>query len=356
MPVYPVKDKGCWRFEFNRVIKAPDGTKSRVRATKLLPKAWGRTEAEKYDRDETARLYAVATGAQRPEPLIDEAVKLYLDKCAPKHRDKGKKAAQDLAHLYPYFHRRPVSQFAAVASAYSDDHHDLADGTRHNRLATLKAAGRYAWKRHKLTDHDPTAHMEIPRPNNVREIQLPVERVWKLLDAIRAIDVESCALFTLAFRVGSRWIKGVHPRQPEDILRNGRDVWLRVGVTKNGTPRMKWVHPDARWALGHIPFTHAPNYYYRRYRKALQVSGLAELPGLKRFRPHDMRHVIGTDIRMRGGSLEDVGAALDHISYAASQRYAEIVPAQVKRVLAGVGGASKKVHTARRRRALKKAA
>lgn len=166
-------------------------------------------------------------------------------------------------------------------------------------------------------------------PSNQREVHTPVAKVEGLLKAIE--DRETRAVFTLAFRTGSRWVKGILPRQPEDVKRAGRDVWLVIGITKNGTPRMKWVHPKARWALKYLPFERSEDYYYKRFVAARSRIGLDGL------RAHDLRHVVGTDIRMRGGSLEDVGAALDHLSHQASARYAHIVPAQVKRVLAGVG-------------------
>lgn len=323
MPVYIDKDKGRWRFEFNRVIAG-----KRTRATKLLPAGWDRTKAEKYDRRETSRLYALASGVERPEPTIGQAVALYLDHRIPKLRN-GRKAGQDLAFLVEYIDGRPMSELADAAREYSFEHPDLAPATVRNRLAYLKAACRYAWKKHKLTDHDPTGQLELPTVSNTRDVQLPVKRIVELLKAIE--DLEARALFTLAFRVGSRWIKGVWPRRPEDVERVGRDVWLRVGITKNGTQRMKWVHPDARWTLKYLPFKHSPTYYYDRFIKA------RELVGLQGTVAHDMRHVVATDIRRRGGSLGDVGAALDHDSHQASFRYAHITSPQVKRVLAGVG-------------------
>lgn len=353
MSVYPHQDERYrrrWRFSFNRVIEG-----RRVRATKLLPAGWSRTQAEEFDRKETARLYAIARGLERPEPLIGDAVALFNDKRAPQLRD-GKKRVRELAFLYPYIEDRPISELAEAAAEYVTDHPHLAAGTLHNRLAYLKAACRWAWKKAKLFQHDPTGHMEIPRPDGRRVVKLPIERVDALLEELRRIDIETCALFTLARRIGSRWISGVHARRPEDIVRHGRDVWLRIGITKGGEPKEKWVHPDARWALAHIPFTHAPNYYYRRYCEARAAVGLDALPGkLRRFVAHDIRHVIATDIRKRGGSLEDVGAALDHESRAASEIYAHIAPVQVKRVLQAIPGA-RKVHTAAARRRLKKAA
>lgn len=341
MPVYYDKDKERWRFTFNRIIAA-----QRTRATKLLPKGWSRTQAEKYDREETARLYAVASGVEKPEPTIGDAVTLYIEYRLPKLRT-GKRIAQELAHLFSYIEGKPMSKVAEVAREYMKENADLMEGTHHNRLAYLKAACRYAWKKHKLTELDPTGQMDVPKPDNRRHVHIPVEKVRELLKAIE--DEETRALFTLAFRVGSRWVKGVHPRQPEDVHRVGRDVWLHVGKTKNGSPRMKWVHPDAHWTLKHIPFQYTPEHYYRKFCDARVRVGL---PG---FWAHDMRHVIGTDIRKRGGSLEDVGAALDHDSYQSSERYSHIVPAQIKRVLAGVGSGGK-MHTRRSKKTRKKAA
>lgn len=346
MPVHYDKDKKRWRFAFNRVIRR-DGVRKRYRATKLLPAGWGAARRDQYDREESGRIYAIASGLERPEPTIDQAVALYLDERVPKLKNKGKnnksKVAQDLAHLVEpvdYLSGVPISQFADVAAQYVKDHPELSDGTLHNRLSYLKAAGRYAWKRRRAVfgPADPTAGMVIPRPDNQRQIHLPVQRVHDLLAELRAIDVASCALYSLAFRVSSRWRKGIWPRLPEDVVRNGRDVWLSVGITKNGTPRMKWVHPDARWALAFLPFKQCEEYYYDRFCLARAAVGLDKLPGkLKALTAHDMRHVVATDIRLRGGSLSDVGAALDHDSYQASQRYAQITPEQVKRVLAGVG-------------------
>lgn len=338
MPVYYAAEKKRWRFTFNRVIRG-----QRVRATKLLPASWDRARADTYDRTETARLYAIATGVQRPEAAIGDAVQLYLEYRVPRLRN-GRKAAQDLAKLLQHIDGRPISDLPDVAREYQAAHPELAPATVRNRLAYLKAACRYAWKKHGIAEHDPTSQMELPAVHNARDVQIPVARIRKLLAAID--DRETRALYTLAFRIGSRWISGVHQRKPEDIERVGRDVWLRIGITKNGTPRMKWVHPDARWTLRYLPFKHSPTYYYDRFRRARSEVGLEGLVA------HDMRHVVATDILGRGGSLGDVGAALDHVSHQASHRYAHIVPGHIKRVLSAVGG--KKMHTGRqvpRRRA-----
>lgn len=342
MPVYFDAAKKRWRFSFNRVIAG-----QRTRATKLLPKGWSRTQAEKYDREETARLYALASGLERPEPTIARAVALYLKYRIPQLRN-GRKAAQDLAHLIHAIDGQPISRLADIARDYVKDHTELAEGTLHNRLAYLKAACRYAWRKHKLTPHDPTGGMEIPRPNNARQVDLPVRRLEALLASIT--DVQARALYTLAFYTGSRWQSELYPRTREDVYRDGREVLLKVGITKNGSPRLVPVVPAARWALAYLPFTdHATSWYYERFVAAREAHGI---PG---FWIHDMRHVLGAEVVRRTGNQRDAMEALHHASIQSSLRYTRFATTRLKKVLFGVGQA-RKMHTAPKRRKLKKAA
>lgn len=62
-----------WRYEFDRYIQG-----RRHRLSRLLPRGWSQAQADAYDRTEGARLYALASGIQRADPLIDEAVAHYL--------------------------------------------------------------------------------------------------------------------------------------------------------------------------------------------------------------------------------------------------------------------------------------
>src|SRR5689334_9922029 len=104
MPVYFDKQKERWRFLFNRKIRG-----KRYRASKLLPQGWNRARAETFDRQETARYYAFASGIERREPMIEEAVDLYRT-----HRLKalksGDKAERHLAAIMPYFDKQPISE------------------------------------------------------------------------------------------------------------------------------------------------------------------------------------------------------------------------------------------------------
>lgn len=340
MPVYFDKAKNRWRFSFNRII---DGR--RTRATKLLPAGWSRTQAEKYDRAETGRLYGIASGVERPEPTIGQAVALYLDHRVPQMR--GRTAVRDLAYLVDYIEGRPMSELPEAAREYRRDNPNLAPATLRNRLSYLKSACRYAWKKHGLTEHDPTGRMELPTVNNARIVHTTVRDLEQLLAGIE--DDEARACFTLAFYTGSRWISEIHCRQPEDVVRDGRDVMLKVGMTKNGTPRLVPVSPAARWTLKYLPFTRSPETLYDRFIAAREAVGLPEL------RAHDMRHVLGGDIIRRTGSIRDVMDALHHKAVQSANRYAAIQTDRVRRVLAGVGQA-RKMHTTGKVAARKKAA
>jgi integrase len=342
MPVYLDKQKSRWRFTFNRVIRS-----RRTRATKLLPAAWGRAKAEAYDRTETARLYALAAGLEQPEPSIGRAVALYLDHRVPKLRD-GRGIAQELAQLAGYIDGRPMSDLAAVCREYADDNEGLAPATIRNRLAYLRAACRYAWRRHKLTPHDPTGQMEFPVVDNLRNVRLPVDdyerRILK-----KIVDIEARALFTLAFYTGSRWPSEIRPRQPEDVhrlvVRGKAKVLLEVGKTKNGTPRQVPVPPKARWALAYLPFKHSERWYYDRFNPVRDAAGLGHIV------PHAGRHIVATDILLNGGTLADVSVALHHKHWGSSARYSEMLTEHAERVLAGIG--ARKMHTrgnGRRRR------
>ncbi len=339
MPVYLDKQKQRWRFTFNRVIRG-----SRTRATKLLPAAWGRAKAEAYDRTETARLYALAAGLEQPEPSIGRAVALYLDHRVPKLRD-GRGIAQELAQLAGYIDGRPMSQLADVSREYAEENDGFAPATIRNRLAYLRAACRYAWRKHKLTPHDPTGQMEFPQVDNARDVRLPVaEYESRILKRIE--DDEVRAMFTLAFYTGSRWWSEIKPRVPADVHRlvgKGKaKVRLQVGRTKNGAPRLVPVHPKARWALAYLPFKHCDRYYRDRFNKARAAAGLPDIV------PHAARHIVATDILLNNGTLADVSAALHHKHWGSSARYAHLLTEHTERVLFGIG--ARKMHTGARRR------
>lgn len=326
MSVYFDRDKVRWRFSFNRVVAG-----RRFRVTKLLAKGWSRLQAEAYDRKESGRLYAEATGLRKPRLSLAGAVQLYSDHKLVDARGANRKAAQHLAQLEPFIEGAELEDVAGVAARYTiaAKKDELAPATVRNRLAYLKAAVRYAYRKHGYGDRDYTDRLLMPTVHNERQIYLRVPEVEKLL--ARIPDLEARAVFTLAFWHGFRWISEILPRTAADVVRRGRELWMRAGTTKNGTPRMAPVHPKARWALDYLPFER----HWRDYYKEFEVARKAM--GLKHLHAHDLRHSLASAIISSGGTLDDVRAALHHESVVSSKRYAHLYPERVRRVILGVG-------------------
>lgn len=306
-----------WRFFFDRTIGA-----NRARSSKLLPKAWSHAQARAYNEREEARLYALATGIQRTEdrPLIAKAVQLYLDYRVPELRG-GKKYAQDLAQLVDWIEGRALQDLPDVAREYRADNAELAPATLRNRLAYLKAACRYAYRRHELGDRDYTERMELPAVHNERHEYIEVPQFGRFLGHVK--DREARDLFTLAFYTGLRWRANILTLRPEHILRRSGQVWLIVARTKNDAPLMVSVPPAAQDALRSIPFGRSDNVYYEAFRAARRK---IRRPGL---RPHDLRHSLASVLVSAGATLPEVGAVLGHKSVQATKRYAHLYPARV---------------------------
>ena len=324
MSIHKDRRRGRWRFEFKRVVAG-----ARRRSTKLLPAGWSRDRAETYDRDETARLYAAATGVEKPRLALAGAVQLYLDKRVPKLRD-GKNIARELAHLVDDIEATALEDVAKLCQDYVERMEGkLSPATVRNRLAYLKAAVRYAWRTHGYGgDHNPAGRIVLPTVANERHVYLRVGELKRLLAAFD--HAEDAALFRMAFYTGLRWRAELLPRSEVDIKRLGRDLWLNVGTTKNGTPRMVPLHPEIHRDLKRLPFEKPWHVYADAFQRARKAADLVHV------RPHDLRHSLASEIISRGGTLADVQGALHHRSVASARRYAHLYPERVKKVMFGV--------------------
>ncbi len=325
MPVYYDKGKKAYRFQFNRIIGG-----QRIRASRLLPAAWSQSQADAYERQESARLYAAGAGVGEPEvPLIDTAVALYLTHRVPTLRN-AKNTAQNLAILLPHYTGKPLTALPELARAYVLDNPGLKPATVRNRLAWLRAAVRYAWKEHGLGSVDYTARMRLPAVNNRRHVYLRLEQMEALRSAVEgtdAIAADTRALIRIAFYTGCRWVAELLPRTPEDVVRIGRGTWLKVADTKNAEPKMVPVHPAIRQDLKRLPFKHHWRTYYARFEAARDR---AALPGITM---HTLRHSLASTLISQGETLAVVGRALGHKSSQSTERYAHLYPEAVARAV-----------------------
>ncbi len=302
-----------WRFAWEH--SAPGIRRKRV--SRLLPQGWSKAEADSYDRREGGRLYTLATGGQQTDPLISEAVTLYLaDKAGLKSFHS---AAGHLAAIAWAFTERRMSELPEVARKVSGNRvttpataerpaREVSDATVRNRLALLKAACRWAWKAHGLTQHDPTGRMQLPTVRNERHVYATREQVGKLAWAADRRDLR--ALILLAFYTGMR----LGELQRAEAVGGA----LVLQDTKNGDRRAVPVHPHAKRLLAWVPFAAPKITLQRAFQRARAAAGLPHI------HLHDLRHSAASEMINAGVDLYTVGAVLGHRDARSTKRYSHL--------------------------------
>ncbi|MGL4678565.1 MAG: tyrosine-type recombinase/integrase [Plesiomonas shigelloides] len=319
MPVYRNKTTGRFVFEFSRVV---DG--QRVRTRKTLPGAWTRAQAEAYDREQTARIYARATGAGDCDATIEDAVMLYIKHHCPTLKS-GKNTAAELAEAFWAYQGRPLTALADVAKAIQlrsvrADGTPMAPATIKNRIAYLRAACRYAWRHHGLGSSDPGARVTVPKVRNER--QTYIDRAQMLATAKACKHRPTRAMIRIAFYSGMRI------SEIERAVISG-DVFV-LSDTKNGSPRHVPIHPKIRCCIGKYPpqTRYITSHHWRKARAAV---------GLGHVVFHDLRHTTASMLINSGVDLYTVGAVLGHKSAASTKRYAHLATKTLSDALARIG-------------------
>jgi len=311
-----------WRFEFDRVIEG-----RRHRASRLLPKGWSQAQADAYDRREGSRLYAVGTGVQPADPLIDEAVTHYL-------RDKGhlksyRKALENLAQIAWAYQGKRFSDLPAVANLVNATRDGVRKGvvlsaaTVHQRLALLKAACRWGWKKHAMCEADPTARMILPVVRNERHVYASRAQAGRLARNADRRDVR--AMILAAFYTGMRL---------GELMRvQVVGKTLVLADTKNGERRTIPAHPklERLGILEMLPITTPKNTLQAAFRRA-RVR--AKLPHI---RIHDLRHSAASEMINADVDLYVVGAVLGHKDPRSTQRYAHLRHATLAGAIGKIG-------------------
>lgn len=302
MPVYYDKTKKRYRYEFDRVI---DGRRRRI--TKLLPKTWDRATSEAFGREKDDRLQAVATGALKPRALISEAVLIYLRERVP--HLKNPSLERELALVAGAIRGRFIDELADVAREYASRHATtLKPGTVRNRMAYLRAACRYAWKRHGLGQHDPGERMTLPPAANERQVYLSRREVLQITRRLRHPD--SRAVVLVAFYSGMRLAECLRA-QPTDR------GWL-LSDTKNGTPRLVPIHHRVAYLARRWPPALAARTVQEHYRAASTAIGRPDVTF------HTLRHSAASAMINAEVDLFTVGAVLGHKAPASTKRYAHL--------------------------------
>lgn len=309
-----------WRFEFDRVIAG-----RRHRLSRLLPRGWSQAQADAFDRQEAARLYAIASGIERRDPLIDEAVAHYLrDK---RHLKSYTSAAQHLGEIAWAYAGRPLSDLPAVAREVAEaragvrEGVTLSDATIRNRLALLKAACRWAWKSHGLGDSDPTARMALPAVRNERHAYLSREQMLRLCRA--CTHWEAQIAIRVAFYTGLRLGELLRVQVEGDLL--------VLHDTKNGDRRAVPVHPRIKHLLARLPLAAPKSTIQRAWQRARTAAGLEQ------FHFHDLRHSAASEMVNAGVDLFVVGKVLGHRDSRSTERYSHLTAGRLAEAVANIG-------------------
>ena len=318
MPVYRNKKTGCFCFEFDRIVNG-----QRVRTRKQLPRSWNQAQADAYDRQESARLYAIVVGVEKPAASIEDAVSAYLKERVPtlKH---GIDYAHALALMFPFYQGRPLESLADVCKAYQlravkEDGSKLAPATIKNRIRYLTAACRYGWKEHNMGDADPAARVSVPTVRNERKVYIDRADVLRLCRACKHQPTR--ALIRIAFYSGMRLSEIMRAR-----VAGGNFV---LDDTKNGDARIVPIHPKLNTCLRvDWPSQFTLNYWFVKAREAI---------GRHDLHFHDIRHSAASAMINDGVDLHTVGAVLGHRSSASTKRYAHLATDSLKSAIGRIG-------------------
>lgn len=296
-----------WRYQFDRVIEG-----RRQRASRLLPRGWTQAQADAFDRKESGRLYAIGTGIERLDPLIDTAVLHYLrDKT---HLKSFEGARENLAQIAWAYEGKPFSALPDVARLVSATRQGVREGvtlkpaTIRNRLALLKAACRWGWKKHGMCEADPTSRMQLPEVRNERHVYADRRQMLQLARAADRRDVR--AMIRIAFYSGMRL---------GELMRvEVSGGALHLADTKNGERRSIPAHPRIRACLGYLPLAAEKRTLQAGWARARKACGLDHL------HLHDLRHSAASEMINADVDLFTVGAVLGHKDPRSTKRYAHL--------------------------------
>lgn len=243
-------------------------------------------------------------------------MKLYLTDKA--HLKSIKTATEHLGAILWAYNGKTMSELPRVCAAVRGV--DLAPATLHQRLALLKAACRWAWKAHGLTQSDPTSTMMLPTVSNERTRYLTRAEMLRICRACRMWKAQ------IAIRVG--FYTGM--RLSEMLRAEPVKGSFSLTDTKNGAPRLIPAHPKIRHLLKFFPLEGSKRGIQAAFTDACKK---VKLDGLH-F--HDIRHSSASAMVNAGVPLFTVGKVLGHKDQRSTARYShheqEVIAAAIGKI------------------------
>jgi integrase len=329
MPIYRDKKRRAFVFEFDRVIPG----QGRVRARKRLPKAWNRAQADEFDRNESARLYASARGLedQASTYLIEDAIAKYVEERVPELKT-GIEIAKELANLYPLYAGKPLSALRDVCVAIKKMKRTkgnlkvpLQPATIRNRIRYMTSACRWGWTEHQMCAHDPAEGITVPEVDNERQVYIDRR---EMLQAARACKNRKARM---AIRIG--YYSGM--RLGEILRAKVTAKGWSLDTTKNGEPRIIPIHRKTAVCARHF---HKLKGVMITIQKAWAKARAAV--DLQHVHFHDVRHSTASGMVNEGVDLYTIGRVLGHKDPRSTARYAHLDTKTLAAAVGKLGGKS----------------
>lgn len=319
MPINAIRDRqGRARFEFEFSRRIGGG---RIRTRKLLPATWSRSRADAFDRQESARLYAQATGVESRTWLVDDAIARYLDERAAELKT-GPAIAAELAALAVYWQGRPLADLHTVCAEISRDLRAVvAPATLMNKLRYLIAACRWGWKSGRMGSLDPGAGIALPAVRNASKVYYDRPTMIRLARACQHRPTR--ARIRVAFYSGMR----LGEIERAEVIHGA----FILEDTKNGEPRIVPMHPKVACCAHLIGLGSRFQTHYH-FTKAKTVVGVT------RGTFHTLRHSTASALLGEGVELRTVGLILGHKSAASTARYSHLALDKARAALAKIAG------------------
>lgn len=309
MSIYYDARNKRYRFSFNQVVGG-----KRVRATKLLPAAWNKADAQKFDVEETARIFNEHKNPGEKRHLISDAVILYVKHRCPELKD-GAGITKELARLYDSYAGRYLDELSDVGKKYREaESARLKPASIKNKLSYLRAACRYAQEHHGFGNPNLKLSISMPSVDNAREVY--ITRAEMLQIARKIEDRTSRAVLRVAFYSGMRIGEIIKAGETIDQMkRYGGFLLLN---TKNKSSRVAPAHPRVRVMLKYFPLKWKKAWIQRLIRRAMDQAGFEHV------RLHDVRHSTASALINSGVDLFTVGRVLGHKDARSTARYSHL--------------------------------
>lgn len=340
MGLYKQAGSPFWNYRFS------------LRGTRLFgsTKVKDRKLAQKIYEHERAQ-YVLGEKTHEVRPLkLKELIADYLEYSKANkrsYRDDVSLSKRVLTHfgdcMAQEVTQQRIEQYKAVRREKKVGEHLLSGSTINRELAFLKVVFSKAvvWKKAK---HNPVLGVRFFNEREKSRVRHLDQAEQERLLSVCPPELRRIVLFAL--RTGMR--------QTEILSIRWRDVdpvtnQLTIPKTKGGGKRYIPLHGDVAELLSQTPRT--GEYVFQgpkagpivwdgalrtRWEKSLVTAGIQD------FRFHDLRHTTGSQLAMRGVSLQAVAAILGHSSTRMTERYAHLSPSHISATLALLPSLSKK--------------